>query len=230
MTPLAFIALRTEGPNPACDDLLEVAVATAEPFDAQPIDVYAARVRSTKDRKPDDSVWLVDAMDQVRELTRGCVLAAWDASATRSYLDGACHAWELLPLELAPHVVDLRSAAWPLVVAGGAVSADLAHVAEALGIDTTDPVCALDEARVLAQVYRQTVQRHQRHAQDAGLSTDERAIVELLRQRLDDGRRQYGPWRVDDGRDNPREALAEVVDALHYCAAELVRLTKGGVS
>lgn len=230
MIPLAFIALRTEGPNPACDDLVEVAVATGEPFEAQPIDVYTARVRATRDCTPDDGVWLVDAMDHVRELTRGCVLAAWDASAVRTYLDGACHVWELLPLELAPHAIDLRSAAWPFVIAGGSVSADLVHVAEALGVASPDPVCALDEARVLAEVYRAIVQRTERHARDAGLSVDERAIVELLRQRLDDGRRHYGPWFVDDGRDNPREALAEVVDALHYCAAELVRLSKGGPS
>ncbi|MCC7536230.1 MAG: hypothetical protein IT379_08450 [Deltaproteobacteria bacterium] len=230
MTPLAFIVLRTEGSNPACDDLLEVAVATAEPFDAQAIDVYTARVRSTRDRKPDDGVWLVDAMDQLREMTRGCVLAAWDAGATRTFLEGSCHAWELLPLELAPHVVDLRSAAWPFVVAGGSVSADLTHVADALGVASTEPTCALDEARVLAGVYREIVGRAERHVRDTGLSTDERAIVELLRRRLDDGRRQYGPWRVDDGRDNPREALAEVIDALHYCAAELVRLSKGGAS
>ncbi|MCC6649272.1 MAG: hypothetical protein IT374_27345 [Polyangiaceae bacterium] len=230
MIPLAIVALRTEGPNPACDDLLEIAVATVEPFDAQPIDVYSARVRSTRDRKPDDGVWLVDAMDHVRELTRGCVLAAWDAGATRSYLDASCEAWELLPLELAPHVVDLRSAAWPFAMTGSAVSADLFHVAEALGVTATEPCCVLDEARVVADVYRQVVRRAEQAARIAGFAPDERAIVETLLRRLDEGRLQYGPWRVDDGRDNPREALAEVVDALHYCAAELVRLSKAGPS
>lgn len=230
MTPVAIVALRTEGPNPACHDLLEIAVATVEPFDAQPIDVYTSRVRSTRGRAPDDGVWLVDAMDHLRALTRGCVLAAWDAGATRSYLDGACHVWELLPLELAPHVVDLRSAAWPFAVAGGAVSGDLSHVADALGVTSAEPCCALDEARVVADVYRQVVRRAGQRAHADGLAPDEREIIELLHRRLDDGRRQYGPWQVDDGRNNPREALAEVVDALHYCAAELVRLSKGGAS
>jgi len=37
------------------------------------------------------------------------------------------------------------------------------------------------------------------------------------------GRGQYGPWHVGDGRDYAREAYAEILDALNYLAAELVR-------
>lgn len=55
------------------------------------------------------------------------------------------------------------------------------------------------------------------------LQGDERAIIEQLLSRLEQGREAYGPWRVTDGRDYPNEALAEVIDALHYCAAALVR-------
>lgn len=58
------------------------------------------------------------------------------------------------------------------------------------------------------------------------LQGDERAIAEAALSRLDEGRTTYGPWKVDDGRDYPREAMAEVIDALHYCAAELVRLRR----
>jgi hypothetical protein len=57
-------------------------------------------------------------------------------------------------------------------------------------------------------------------------ASDETAILDLLSQRLKQGRRTYGPWRVTDGRRYPREALAEVLDALHYCAAELLRLER----
>jgi hypothetical protein len=57
------------------------------------------------------------------------------------------------------------------------------------------------------------------------LEADERAIVEKLLDRIEQGRRVYGPWRVDDGRDYPAEALDEVIDALHYCAASLLRRT-----
>jgi hypothetical protein len=59
------------------------------------------------------------------------------------------------------------------------------------------------------------------------LVADERSLVEAIVARLDAGRQDYGPWRTDDGRDYPREALAEVLDALNYCAAELVRLRRG---
>ncbi|HMA95982.1 MAG TPA: hypothetical protein VKP30_25020, partial [Polyangiaceae bacterium] len=56
------------------------------------------------------------------------------------------------------------------------------------------------------------------------LPIDERAIVETLLTRMELGRRLYGPWIIDgDNRDYPVEALAEVIDSLHYCAAELIR-------
>jgi hypothetical protein len=60
----------------------------------------------------------------------------------------------------------------------------------------------------------------------AVLPEDERAIVEVLLERMVGGRRQYGVWNVDDGRDYPAETLDEVIDALHYCAAALVRLRR----
>jgi len=60
----------------------------------------------------------------------------------------------------------------------------------------------------------------------ANLQSDERAVAEAALFRLDQGRPVYGPWRLDDGRDYPKEAFAEVIDALHYCAAELVRLRR----
>ena len=57
------------------------------------------------------------------------------------------------------------------------------------------------------------------------LPTDEKEIITALLGRLKLGRKTYGPWRVDDGRDYRQEALQEVLDGLHYCAAELVRLS-----
>jgi hypothetical protein len=56
---------------------------------------------------------------------------------------------------------------------------------------------------------------------------DENAILAAQSARLAEGRRTYGTWRVTDGRNNPGEALLEVLDALNYCAAELVRLARG---
>ena len=55
------------------------------------------------------------------------------------------------------------------------------------------------------------------------LPDDERAIINALLDRLELGRRLYGPWLIADGRDYPSEAFAELIDSLHYSAAELVR-------
>ena len=64
------------------------------------------------------------------------------------------------------------------------------------------------------------------------LPADERAILDILLDRLEQGRADYGPWQVDDGRDNVAEAFDEILDAMHYTAAGLVRLKRsqqGGV-
>jgi hypothetical protein len=60
----------------------------------------------------------------------------------------------------------------------------------------------------------------------AALPDDERAILETLLDRIEEGRQRYGIWNVDDGREYPAETLDEVIDALHYCAAGLVRLRR----
>ena len=60
------------------------------------------------------------------------------------------------------------------------------------------------------------------------LPADERAILESLLERLERGRADYGPWQVDDDRDYGEEAFAEVIDGLHYCAAGLLRIRRGG--
>ncbi len=60
------------------------------------------------------------------------------------------------------------------------------------------------------------------------LPADERDIMEALLDRLEQGRADYGPWHVDDGRDNVAEAFDEILDAMHYTAAGLVRLRRMG--
>jgi hypothetical protein len=55
-------------------------------------------------------------------------------------------------------------------------------------------------------------------------------ILETIVRRVGTGRASYGEWRVDDGRKYPREALEELMDAMAYISAELVRLGKRGVA
>lgn len=228
MTPLALIALRTEGPD---DDLRlrEVAVARVEPIEAQPTDIYAATIRPTRrsDRQA-SGVWLVDAMDHVRELSRGCIPVAWDAHRARALLEDTCAHWELLPLELTHRTLDLRAMSWPLVIAGHTTGSSLADVAQALGVEGVDCESSLGEVRLVGEVYRRLVRRAP--AAHPELQGDERSIVDAIATRIAGGRPTYGAWRVEDGRNYPHEALEEVMDALNYCAAELVRLGKRGAA
>ncbi len=60
----------------------------------------------------------------------------------------------------------------------------------------------------------------------AGLEADEREILEAMLDRLEKGRQTYGPWLVNDGRNYRSEAFSEVIDALHYCAAGLLQLSR----
>ncbi len=56
-----------------------------------------------------------------------------------------------------------------------------------------------------------------------GLKGDERAIIETCLDRMETGRQDYGPWKVNDGRDYPTEGYEEIIDALHYAAAAMLK-------
>ena len=58
------------------------------------------------------------------------------------------------------------------------------------------------------------------------LKGDEKSILSELLERLEMGRRRYGPWNINDNRNHEQEALEEVLDALFYIAAKLVRLKR----
>ncbi|MBN1653534.1 MAG: hypothetical protein JXA30_07130 [Deltaproteobacteria bacterium] len=60
------------------------------------------------------------------------------------------------------------------------------------------------------------------------LKADERAIIEAILDRMELGRNTYGPWKVDDGRSHQAEAFEEIIDALQYCAAGLVKSWRSG--
>jgi hypothetical protein len=63
------------------------------------------------------------------------------------------------------------------------------------------------------------------------LPEGERRIHDLLLTRLEAGLAHYGVWKINrDTRSMPGEALDEVIDCLHYCAAELLRLRDLGDS
>lgn len=225
MIPVVFVATRVDGRGV----LREVGAIRAEAWEGEPTGVYASRIRmraTDEEAATPGGVWLVDAFDQLRELSRGCVLVALDGAATRKLLEEHVDAWELLPLDLAAETVDLRSLAWPLRLSGETVDSELATVCKALGVAYEPDACALEDVRAVAEVYRRLVRRARESLRLTTFTNDERAIVEEIVERMSAGRTTYGPWKVCDGRNYPREALAEVMDALNYCAAEMVRMAR----
>lgn len=57
------------------------------------------------------------------------------------------------------------------------------------------------------------------------LPDGERQIHDALLTRLEAGLQHYGAWKINhDPRSMISEALDELLDALHYCTAELLRL------
>lgn len=62
------------------------------------------------------------------------------------------------------------------------------------------------------------------YARIKALPPHERRMVEECVKRLEMGRKQYGEWKAQDTRNCPQEATEEVIDALQYCYALLVRL------
>jgi hypothetical protein len=184
MTPLLLVAVRTEGSEPA-RDLVEIAVARCDPSDGSHTDVYMARVRTSRGAAvPSDAVPLEEAMDRVRELGRGCVFTAWEASVTRTFLDDLCLRWELAPLEFASYALDLQSLAWMLAMVGDARSARLEDIASALEITFAPQACTLEEVRVVGEVYRQLKDRQEQLSRLAHLAPNDRALLETLIERL----------------------------------------------
>jgi hypothetical protein len=230
--PLAIISVRTGDTHATSRDLRQIAVLRVDAVTGELSDVYLARVRPVRladyiDFVP-GAVWLADAMAEVRARTRGCVLTSVDAGDIYQLLRDVCEEWELLPLEVDTDVLDLGSLAWPLVLAGEAKGIGYQELCAACDLDPRIRASALDEAGVLADLYRALVRRTAPPLELAGFSPDEQKIVATIVSRIAAGRGTYGPWHVTDGRNHPREALAEVMDALNYCAAELVRLGREG--
>jgi len=157
MTPLLLVAVRTEGSEPA-RDLIEIAVARCDPADGSHSDVYMARVRTSRGAAaPSDAVPLEEAMDHIRELGRGCVFTAWEASVTRTFLDDLCLRWELAPLEFAPNTLDLQSLAWMLAMVGDARSARLEDIASALEITFAPQAYLVEQARQAYTAFKDRV-------------------------------------------------------------------------
>lgn len=157
----------------------------------------------------------------VAETVRGAVLVTWSVAdlvarlgcvvpAPRQVIAEASAVMELAPIAALWGAVD--DAGQPTEVA----------LAARLGVEAPARD-ARAEALFAVKVARRLIAGGDWLVQLVGLAPDERAILRLSAQRLLAGQRVYGRWSVADGRAYEREGLEEVVDALHYAAAGLLR-------
>ncbi|MBC7174050.1 MAG: hypothetical protein H5U40_16530, partial [Polyangiaceae bacterium] len=156
-------------------------------------------------------------------LLDGALIAGHNVGFDWDFLEAGFRRAGLVLPSVDYHRLDTASLAWPLVVTGELQSMSLDAVAKLFGLDRPHPHRALADARCALEVARRLVERMRAGDLITRLPADERQICDALLGRLAQGRRQYGPWRLDDGRDYPSEAYSEVLDGLHYAAAELVR-------
>ena len=243
MRPLAFIDLETTGLDPARHEIIEIGVVRVHGGSLETLAEAEVRVRPERIEAADpaalrlngwsedgwkDAVPLAEALSRIAEPLEGAVLAGHNVWFDRAFLDAAWRSTGVTQPEMDHHVLDTATLAWPLLACGLIPSVSLKDLCPALGVDRDEAHRALADARCSLQVARRLLPDAGLATRVRGLAADERAIVESILARIDAGRSDYGAWDSGDGRDYPAEALAEVIDALNYCGAELVRLRRAG--
>ncbi len=156
----------------------------------------------------------------------GAVLAGFAADDDWSLLQGAYERQGILVPKPQWDTLDVKQLAWPMLL-GGAVAGleEFWAVAKALGIPVRTNAQGIVYAA--AAVAKKLIERAQLGARLGALNSDEHSIALKILDRLEEGRREYGPWDVRDGRDYVNEALEEAIDGFVYCAAGLVGLEAG---
>jgi DNA polymerase III subunit epsilon len=242
MRDIAFIDLETTGLDPERHEIIEVAVIRVNARDLHPIDEVECRVRPTRIGEADpaalelvgyssqawaDAPSLVEAMTRIAPLLEGAILAGHNVAFDKGFLESAWRTAGSRPGGMDYHLLDTATLAWPLWSAGAIDRLSLDEVCECLGLSRQTAHRAMADARCSLEVARRLLPSRADGVLLAALEGDERAILRTLLGRMHAGREDYGPWRTDDDRSYPREALLEVLDALNYCAAELVRIGRG---
>lgn len=235
---IAFVDLETTGLDPERHDIIEVGVVRVDGRTLEVISELELRVVPERFETAettaleisgfDASAWtaavpIQDALAQLAPLLLGTLVAGHNVGFDWGFLVSA-HRRQGLPLpEVDYHRLDTASLSWALASTGELRSMSLDPVAEHLELERPKPHRALADARCSLEVARRLRDRMTAGGRITELQGDERQIADAVLSRMGTGRRQYGPWDVNDGRDYPSEAYEEVLDGLHYVAAELVR-------
>lgn len=235
---LAFVDVETTGLDPARHEILEVAVVRVDASSLEVLSEYTTLVAPTRLEDADPQALAIcgftragwsraipaaEALANVARHLDGALVAGHNVGFDWSFLEAGFRRAGLALPRVDYHRLDTASLAWPLHVAGHIPSVSLDEVAAFLGLERAKPHRALADARCSLAVAERLSAAMLFGERLLELEDDEHEIVQELLERLEAGRRQYGPWHVDDGRDYPTEAYEEVLDALHYVAAELVR-------
>ena len=168
---------------------------------------------------------LDEALAGAVPLLEGSVLAGFAVNFDWLLLRGA-YMRQGIDAPRIKHTLEIQQLAWPLWLAGKIEDVDVPSVARALGV-AADGDTARDRVFATHAIVKRLVQDATLGARLGALNATENSIAEKIIARLEQGREEYGPWDVNDGRDYRGEALAEALDGFIYCAAGLVASEDG---
>lgn len=180
---------------------------------------HSADTVKTMDAVPADAATVAE---MVGEAADSALLVAWDLERASETLRQFNPAPETF---LARAALDLElSAATALVgLLDDLVDPTIERLATRLSLSPPD-ASARERATFLIRVVRRFAASGTWLSHVLSLGFDERSILATCARRLADGKKAYGEWRLDDGRDFAREAYEEVIDGLHYAAAGLLKI------
>ncbi len=242
---LLFVDVETTGLDPIRHEIIELAAVRVHPtllFVQRELTTRvrpqfpercteeAAALNGFDPEGWDDAPDLYSALELYKPIAEGCILVGHNVGFDREFLANAFRRAGVEEPKLDHHVVDTASLAWPLVAVGALRSLSLGPVCDLLGISNEGAHGARRDVARTMEVYRRLMALRMAMppgAWSAHGSGDEEAILATQAARLAEGRHTYGVWNAGDGRNNAGEALLEVLDAMNYCSAELVRLARG---
>ncbi|MBE7449178.1 MAG: hypothetical protein HS111_09860 [Kofleriaceae bacterium] len=177
-----------------------------------------------------DSVETFDAVpvkaetvaEMVGEAAEGALLVAWDLKRAVEALRQHHPAPEEF-LTRSPFDLELRAATALIGLLDDEADPAIERLAERLSL-TPPGTLARERAIFLVRVVRHFAEGGLWLALALGLGSDERKILGTCARRLSAGKKSYGEWTLDDGRDYATEAFEEVIDGLHYAAAGLLKI------
>jgi len=233
---ISFVAfLKDDVPGDRFAPIRELAVARVDASSWQLERLYSATLRPTPAvfttaRDSDGSILTAgpaprSAEEAIREflgLVEGALVAVWGAAKGLDDLECLLFDVDMKWRQGTPRLLDVPGLSWATF---GQLPTAPAELALWLGVEPP-AATALSHAWWMARAVGRLREAQELGGRIARMQGDEAKIADRVIRRLEAGHRAYGPWRVDDGRDYPRETFEELIDGLHYLSAEVERLER----